>query len=399
MLDVNILVQMLGRINRTGQVVLPKYTIMGLDLPTEKRPLAVASKKLRSLNANTSANSESDTSLKAPDMLNKYGDKIINQYLVENPDVARALNLSPNEDEEVAATIGLSMKVTGRMALLPVEQQIAIYEEIESEYSSLIEYLDKTGQNELEARTLDLKAKILDSKIVYEGKDPETIFGDNTTLHKIDSVYQGKAPTPDEVDAALERAIGDSSGDEIATVILENKRNDSVYLRLLESRREREFRALIKAQVAADADPNDQNKKKLDNASDALASIEAQINQFAQQRLDVESMIDKFVIGKTFQIDTGIVRIGAPADDELPGLEAGKTGDRLPQRDDQRHVAKPVSAQRARRNSEIDKAEHRVEPAPAEQPAHVGEYPLHDVSNAAISFQPTRARMAGAGLP
>ena len=33
--DINIFMQMLGRIHRTGQVVLPKYTILSVDLPTE----------------------------------------------------------------------------------------------------------------------------------------------------------------------------------------------------------------------------------------------------------------------------------------------------------------------------------------------------------------------------
>ena len=33
--DINIFMQMLGRIHRTGQVILPKYTILSLDLPTE----------------------------------------------------------------------------------------------------------------------------------------------------------------------------------------------------------------------------------------------------------------------------------------------------------------------------------------------------------------------------
>jgi hypothetical protein len=60
--DINIFMQMLGRIHRTGQVKLPKYTILSVDLPTEKRPTALLSKKMKSLNANTSSNTESATS-------------------------------------------------------------------------------------------------------------------------------------------------------------------------------------------------------------------------------------------------------------------------------------------------------------------------------------------------
>ena len=35
--DINVFMQMLGRINRTGQVRLPIYTILNADLPAEKR--------------------------------------------------------------------------------------------------------------------------------------------------------------------------------------------------------------------------------------------------------------------------------------------------------------------------------------------------------------------------
>src|SRR5690606_3287835 len=97
--DINIFMQMLGRIHRTGQVVLPEYSILNADLPAEKRPTAVLNKKMKSLNANTSSNSESATSIKAADFLNKYGDQIVNDYLVDNPDLARALDLTPAEQD------------------------------------------------------------------------------------------------------------------------------------------------------------------------------------------------------------------------------------------------------------------------------------------------------------
>jgi hypothetical protein len=47
--------QLLGRVHRTGQVVLPRYTQLVADIPSEKRPAAVLAKKMASLNANTTA--------------------------------------------------------------------------------------------------------------------------------------------------------------------------------------------------------------------------------------------------------------------------------------------------------------------------------------------------------
>jgi len=53
--DINKFVQVLGRINRKGQVVNPQYRILMTALPAEIRPAAVLENKMRSLNANTSA--------------------------------------------------------------------------------------------------------------------------------------------------------------------------------------------------------------------------------------------------------------------------------------------------------------------------------------------------------
>jgi len=52
-LDINTVVQILGRINRTGQVVLPEYHYMTSDIPMEKRLLTMLKAKLKSLDANT----------------------------------------------------------------------------------------------------------------------------------------------------------------------------------------------------------------------------------------------------------------------------------------------------------------------------------------------------------
>ncbi|MGY8872240.1 MAG: strawberry notch C-terminal domain-containing protein, partial [Pseudomonadales bacterium] len=148
MADINILMQMLGRINRTGQVSLPGYTMMGVNIPAEKRPLARTSNKMKSLNANTSANTDSDTSIDAPDIMNKYGDRVVNGYLKENPDIALAVDILPASSDE-SAMQGLATRFTGRIALLPVKKQNDIYEDIETDYNDLIEYLDKTNQNDL----------------------------------------------------------------------------------------------------------------------------------------------------------------------------------------------------------------------------------------------------------
>jgi hypothetical protein len=311
MQDINILMQMLGRINRTGQTVLPEYELLGADLPAEKRPMAVTSRKMASLNANTSANDESDTSIEAPDMMNKYGDRVINEYLKDNPEIAAALSVPTTADDGVPLA-GLAMKFTGRMALLPVKKQEEIYSEIERAYEEEIEYLTKTGQNDLVAATVELDARIMDSRIVYEGKAPETIFGGNTTLHKIDAKYQGNSPTPRDVESALDKAHGKPTIQEI----IAKKERDNSYLNKLVERRDEamknagEFQENGKEGSGDDADAKYVNKlaklrSSFDKAEEALKSYEA------GKRLAVQKML-RFEVGKRVRLDIG--------DEEVTGV-------------------------------------------------------------------------------
>ena len=225
--DINTLMQMLGRINRTGQVEKPAFTFPNVDLPAEKRPTAIISGKMKSLNANTSANSESDTSLNTPDILNRYGNKIVNDYLLENLSLARQLEIEVATKGEPHEN--LARKFTGRMALLETKQQEEIYREIESAYNEYIEYLDKTDQNDLNPKTIDLDAKILNSSILYQGKKPGTVFGGDTILHEVDVKYQGKPPTPEDVGKALDKTLEGTTPDAIAKGILDAKAKDDYF--------------------------------------------------------------------------------------------------------------------------------------------------------------------------
>ena len=100
---------------------------MNVDLPAEKRPTAVLNIKMQSLNANTSSTSESATSIKSADLLNKYGDQVVNEYLWDNEDLAKMLDLVPSDptDAESSVPEDFARKATGRMALMPVDVQKA----------------------------------------------------------------------------------------------------------------------------------------------------------------------------------------------------------------------------------------------------------------------------------
>ena len=230
--DINIFMQMLGRIHRTGQVALPAYELLNADLPAVKRPTAVLAKKMKSLNANTSSNTESATSVKALDMLNKYGDQVVDQYLSDNPKLAMDLGLSPaelTEDEDGGANgrEDIARKMTGRLALMPVERQRAVYADLEEQYSTLIDYLNKTNQNDLEPRTFDFDAREMGSQVLYEGTNPTTPFGEDAIYNEFSIKAQGKPMTPDEIRAEMAEHQGAArTGHEHARNLLDRLSKD-----------------------------------------------------------------------------------------------------------------------------------------------------------------------------
>jgi hypothetical protein len=214
--DINIFMQMLGRIHRTGQVRLPSYTILSVDLPAEKRPTALLSKKMKSLNANTSSNTESATSVKAADILNKYGDEIVNTYLNDNPELEKKLGIEGSGDHN-APEDDLARKVTGKLALLPVKDQTAFYNDVEQAYNDYIDYLNETNQNELEPRTMDFDAKETKSQQLTEATDRSSPFGQESVYGEYSIKSQGKPLTADEVAEKIKKSLdGAASGQQHA---------------------------------------------------------------------------------------------------------------------------------------------------------------------------------------
>lgn len=66
----------------------PFYDYLVSVIPAEQRLKMMLQKKIKSLSANTTSNQKSSDSLvKSNDFLNKYGDKLIFEYMAENMDM------------------------------------------------------------------------------------------------------------------------------------------------------------------------------------------------------------------------------------------------------------------------------------------------------------------------
>jgi len=189
-LDINIEMQKRGRINRTGQILLPIYDYVISSIPAEKRFMMMLQKKLKSLDANTSSNQkQSAKMLDVPDFLNKYGDKIVTEYLSENPEINELLNdplkLAQPDNEEGNSLENAAHKVSGRVAVLSTKMQQDFYNEISERYIDYVEYLKQAGEYDLEVEDMNLQAETIDSYIIKVGKGGESAFGEDSILETV----------------------------------------------------------------------------------------------------------------------------------------------------------------------------------------------------------------------
>lgn len=160
--DINLFMQTIGRINRTGQVIKPSFTLLMADIPAEKRPGAVLCKKLASLNANTTASRSGGVSLDTvPDFMNSYGDQIAAEIMENNPAIYRRLGEPLKGSEDELDTENAISRVTGRIPLLPIADQEKIYSLIEKEYTEFVQRQEAMGESILEAGSMDLDARTL----------------------------------------------------------------------------------------------------------------------------------------------------------------------------------------------------------------------------------------------
>ncbi len=171
-LDINVVMQMLGRVLRSGQVNKPEYTFLSTDLTAERRVTSILQKKFASLSANTTANTKGSMSFGGSDILNKYGDQVVAEYLSEHLNLAGRVGLSPevNMSGKVKAKEDLARSFTGKMALLPDAMQSRIYADLDSAYDELVTRMKAIGEYDLEITEQDWRAEEKSSE-VYEGGD------------------------------------------------------------------------------------------------------------------------------------------------------------------------------------------------------------------------------------
>lgn len=224
-LDINTEIQKRGRINRTGQILKPIYDYVISSIPAQKRFMMMLKKKLKSLDANTTSNQKSSKSqLESDDFLNKYGDKVVRQYLLEHPELTKSLDnplkFTGNANDERPIE-GDASKVSGRVAVLPVKEQEVFYKEVIERYNDYVAYLKQSGAYDLEVEILDLKAETIDKKVVIAGKGGKSVFGNDTFLETCECNVLKKPYRKQELEKLITQQLSGNTADELSSEIVE----------------------------------------------------------------------------------------------------------------------------------------------------------------------------------
>ena len=240
-LDVNDEVQMRGRIDRTGQVLRGAYEYVVSLIPAEQRLLMMFKAKLKSLDANTTSSQKSKfNEMDVADITNKYGDKVVREYMAEHLDLYSRMadpfgwensygdDLSRIDPQSLVASGGSvgdgeagadASKLLGRMALLRVSEQEKMLQEIGELYANEIQRLNEMGENDLEITELPLKAKTIRKEVWKQGSEPggDNAFADNTYIEKANMAILKKPMKASEVKASQEGLTGGKTWEEYKT--------------------------------------------------------------------------------------------------------------------------------------------------------------------------------------
>ena len=240
-LDVNDEVQMRGRIDRTGQVLRGAYEYVVSLIPAEQRLLMMFKAKLKSLDANTISSQKSKfNEMDVADITNKYGDKVVREYMAEHLDLYSRMadpfgwensygdDLSRIDPQSLVASGGSvgdgeagadASKLLGRMALLRVSEQEKMLQEIGELYANEIQRLNEMGENDLEITELPLKAKTIRKEVWKQGSEPggDNAFADNTYIEKVNMAILKKPMKAAEVKASQEGLTGGKTWEEYKT--------------------------------------------------------------------------------------------------------------------------------------------------------------------------------------
>jgi hypothetical protein len=333
--DINDYMQMIGRIDRTGQVHRGYYINLGLPVPAESRFLMMLSTKLKSLNANTTTSQDSESNeVDAPDLLNKYGSQVVIEYLRDNPTIYEKIGeplkknskkgddkiIHANELDEYTPSEDDALKITGRVALLNTKEQEEFYNDVVRRYNDLIRYLNDTGTNDLKITILPLRAKTISRKVSSVGREPNgnNPFAGNAYVEQVEMDVLRKPMKANEVQKLIvqlngtsDRAAGRKRVKDIMSIV-ERETEDKMTLE-----NERYENAKQKAALTLEEYARKINANEKMSSEQKATTIEQKQQETEQKLADknrdnilsiqhkaayLNRMLDMFTVGETYLV-------------------------------------------------------------------------------------------------
>lgn len=293
--DINDYMQMIGRIDRTGQVHRGYYINLGLPVPAENRFLMMLSTKLKSLNANTTTSQDSESNdVEAPDLLNKYGSQVVVEYLRDNVEIYEKMGtplkkgglgggrVQASELDEYKPQEDDARKVTGYVALLTTKEQEEFYDDVVRRYNELIKYLNDTGSNDLKINVMPLRAKTIERRVSSEGIDPNgsNPFARNSFVEKVEMDVLRKPMKADEIRKVIEQINrGVAPAEYLESVIEIIRKEDEARISAEEERYEK-AKAKAVEEIAKQTDKiNGQKKRSEEEKRVAIENFIAETNE------------------------------------------------------------------------------------------------------------------------
>jgi hypothetical protein len=297
--DINDYMQMIGRIDRTGQVHRGYYINLGLPVPAENRFLMMLSTKLKSLNANTTTSQDSESNdVEAPDLLNKYGSQVVVEYLRDNPEIYEKMGnplksgqgggrVQTSELDEYNTQEDDARKITGYVALLNTKEQEEFYDDVVRRYNELIKYLNDTGNNDLKITVMPLHAKTLEKRVSSEGIDPTGAnpFAKNSYVEQVEMDVLRKPMKADEISKTIKQVCkGQRPEDYLRQIIATIEEEDKTRIAAEEVRYERS-KERAKEDIAKQTEKiNRQQKRTAEEKRSAIAEYTKETNEKVESK-------------------------------------------------------------------------------------------------------------------
>lgn len=200
-------VQFWGRVDRRGQVVLPKFEVLSTGLLTHTRILIMENNKVRAMYANVSANAETGKAMDdVPDLINSIGNAVAQRILEDRPKLAESMSIGMRGIDQETADQELYYinKLLGRFDLISTEEAEKVFDQLLVDFADEVAAYAAKGRTIRGVRELDGVWREV-SRRIYEDGDPAdgAVFGRAVEIVVMEGEFEREAITAEKIQSLL----------------------------------------------------------------------------------------------------------------------------------------------------------------------------------------------------